>query len=324
MASSRLDDPAVSASGLAAVREGPRRGAWRYRFSRATMPYFMLAPAIFAVVLVLGFPILFNMYVSFTDTSGYTGLGNRDWVGLGNYQYIFSDSDFRSALQLTFLWTFANLIGQLGLGLLLALVLHDGPLRLTKVLQPLWLLPWFLPSVSIFFVWQMLYDPTFGQVQHVLGSIGVASANGVLSDPTWAVWGIIVAGVWKGFPFYMVAFYSALQAVPQEVYDAARVDGAGRLSVLRHIELPELRGILATVGILGFMWVFNWFTPVYIMTQGGPGSATMTVAIYIYEQAMREFFFGVAASAGSILLAVVVVLFAVVIVVQRFQEHPSV
>ncbi len=319
MATSETNDPLVPPSEFAAVATRRQRAAWRYRLSRALAPYMMVGPAIIGIALVLGFPILFNAYVSFTDTSGYTGLGHHDWVGLGNYQYIFSDPDFQSALQLTFLWTFANLVGQLGLGLLLALILHDGPLRLAKVVQPLWLLPWFLPSVSIFFVWQMMYDPTFGALQHILGHVGIASLNGVLSDPTWSIWGIIVAGVWKGFPFYMVAFYSGLQAVSQDVYDAARVDGASRLRVLRHIELPELRGILATVGILGFMWIFNWFTPIYIMTQGGPGSASMTVAIYMYEQAMREFFFGVAASAGSVLLAIVVVLFGVVLVVQRRQ-----
>lgn len=306
----------------AAVRDAvagrPRSGSSpRARFTRQVFPYAMAAPAVLAVAILVGIPILFNVYLGFTDTSGFTGLDRYSWTGFENYGDFLSDPTYQSAFVLTLVWTGANLLLQVSVGMMFALILHSTSQRLARLIQPLWILPWVLPSVSMFFVWKMLYDPVFGGLNGIIDTFGLASTHGLLATPSSALWGVVIAGVWKGFPFYMLVFYAGLQAVPQDLYDAARVDGANRAQVFRFIELPELRLITLTVSILGFVWTFNWFTPIYILTQGGPGDATLTMPLYVYQTAIKRFELGLSAAAANGLLLVVTVAF---VLLQRRQR----
>jgi multiple sugar transport system permease protein len=200
--------------------------------------------------------------------------------------------------------------------LVLALILQDAPSRLSKFFQPIWLIPWVVPAVAAFYAWRLLYHPQVGQIHEWLAGAGIIE-TAVLADPVNAIWGIITAAVWKGFPFYMVVFYSGLQAVPVDLYDAARTDGANRWQVFRHIELPELAIIAAPAAVLGFIWIFNWFAPIYVMTEGGPGGATTTIAYYIFEEALRRFRFGTSAVAGTALIFLVSALFLVASLLRR-------
>ncbi len=278
--------------------------------------YAMIIPALVLVVLVLGFPLLFNLYVGFTDASSFTGLTNMSFVGTRNYVQVFGEHRFIQALRLDLTWTVSNLVLQMGLGLVLALILQSAPGRLSRLFQPIWLVPWVVPAVAAFYAWRLLYHPQVGQIHEVLASVGLVN-KAILADPVNAIWGIIAAAVWKGFPFYMVVFYSGLQAVPIELYDAARADGANRWHVFRHIELPELVVIAAPAAVLGFIWIFNWFAPIYIMTEGGPGGATTTIAYYIFEEALRRFRFGPSAVAGTALIFLVSLLFLVSSLLRR-------
>jgi multiple sugar transport system permease protein len=192
--------------------------------------------------------------------------------------------------------------------MLLALILHELPIAWSRILQPLWLIPWVLPSVSVFYVWRLYFNPLVGPVQRFAERIGLVDTP-ILADPDLAMWGIVAASLWKGFPFYMVVFYSALQAVPQELYDAARVDGANRTRVFWTVERPAILTVAIPTSILGFVWIFNAFTPIFAMTEGGPGSATTTVGIYIYFEALRGFRYNTAAAAATGLIMVVVVFF---------------
>jgi ABC-type sugar transport system permease subunit len=118
----------------------------------------------------------------------------------------------------------------------------------------------------------------------------------------------VIAAAWKGYPFYMLLFRAALQAVPTELYDAARVDGANRRQVFWHVERAELMVVAAVAAVLGFIWTFNWVTPPFVMTNGGPGVATRTLGLFIYEQAIRTFDYAGAAVAASALIVIVVAL----------------
>jgi multiple sugar transport system permease protein len=275
----------------------------------------MVAPAVAVVLVVMGFPVVYNLYLSLTNASALTGVHDPDFVGVRNYEVVFRDPRFQRALGLTFVWTIANLALQLLLGLALALLLHDTRGRLGTALRALWVLPWLLPAASAFYVWRLLYDPNVGQLGMILSEFGVT--RNVIGDPGAALWAVIVAGAWKGYPFYMLMFYSGLASVDRDLYDAARVDGAGRFTVLRHIELPEIRSIVALAAVLGFVWIFNWMTPLLVMTEGGPGGATTTLGVYIWLEAIRGFRLSNAAVASTVLVVIVLAIFAGLYLVRR-------
>lgn len=278
------------------------------RPSGTLFPYLMTLPGFITVLVILAFPVGYNIYIGFTNASAFTGLDNPEWVGLANFEWIFSDPRFWEAVRRTVLWTVSSLGLQLLVGLALALVLHQLPLRLSRVLQPIWLIPWVLPAISVFYVWRLFYNPQIGPIQRLADRLGLVDTP-ILADPKLAIWAVILAGLWKGFPFYMVVFYSALQAVPQDLYDAARVDGANRLRIFWSVERPEIVTVALPAAVLGFVWIFNWFTPIFAMTEGGPGDSTTTVGMYIYYEALRGFRYNTAAVASSGLIALVVVLF---------------
>lgn len=286
-----------------ARKRSPSRG----RFS--PFAYLMSLPGFVTVLVILGYPVAYNIYIGFTNASAFTGLTNLKWVGLKNFRWIYDDPRFWDAVQRTLVWTFSSLFLQVAIGLLLALVLHSIPLGWSRLLQPVWLIPWVLPSISVFYVWRLFFNPQVGPIQIYLEKLRVVDGP-ILSDPRLAFWAVVVAGVWKGFPFYMVVFHSALQSVPQDLYDAAKVDGANRAQVFWSVERPEIMSVAVPASVLGFVWIFNWFTPIFAMTEGGPGGATTTVGMYIYFEALRGFRYNTAAAASTGLIGLVCVMFA--------------
>jgi len=262
------------------------------------------------MLMILGIPVGYNVYIGFTDASAFTGLMNPTWVGLDNYRWVYSDPFFWDSVRRTMSWTVSNLVLQVAFGMFLALILHELPMAWSRILQPLWLIPWVLPAVSVFYVWRLYFNPLIGPIQRLAERIGIVDSS-ILDDPDLAMWGIVAASVWKGFPFYMVVFYSALQAVPQELYDAARVDGANRVRVFWTVERPAIIMVAIPASILGFVWIFNAFTPIFAMTEGGPGSATTTVGLYIYFEALRGFRYNTAAAAATGLIMIVVAFFVI-------------
>lgn len=272
-------------------------------------PYLMTLPGYITVLLILGYPVLYNIYIGFTNASAFTGIKNPKWVGFKNYDWVFSNPNFWEAVNRTLIWTVGSLGLQVAAGLLLALVLHELPIGWSRILQPVWLIPWVLPSISVFYVWRLFFNPQIGPIQRFAERIGLVDSS-ILANPDLAMWGVILAGLWKGFPFYMVVFHSALQSVPQDLYDAARVDGANRVRVFWSVERPEIISVAIPAFVLGFIWIFNWFTPIFAMTEGGPGDSTTTVSMFIYFESLRGFRYNTAAAASTGLIAVVVVFFA--------------
>ena len=269
----------------------------------------MTLPGYITVLLILGYPVLYNIYIGFTDASAFTGIKNPAWVGFRNYDWVFSNPRFWESVNRTLVWTGGSLALQITAGLFLALVLHELPIGWSRILQPIWLIPWVLPSVSVFYVWRLFFNPQIGPIQRFAERIGLVDSP-ILANPDLAMWGVILAGLWKGFPFYMVVFHSALQSVPQDLYDAARVDGANRARVFWSVERPEIISVAIPAFVLGFIWIFNWFTPIFAMTEGGPGDSTTTVSMFIYFESLRGFRYNTAAAASTGLIGLVGVFFA--------------
>ena len=260
-----------------------------------------IGPSYAIFLAIMAFPAVWNVAISFFSVS----YGRDSFVGLANYRAIFGSGQFYSSLWLTLYWTASVMVGQFLVGLGLAL-LFNRPLWVTKYLRPLIVIPWALPGIVAATSWTFLYSQN-GLVDQVLKSLlGIAPAW--LSSPTLAMPAVIIAGIWKGAPFYFLMLLAGLQSIPRELLEAAQVDGARRLRVLVSIELPYIANVLTVTLILGLIWTANYFDGIYLMTQGGPINATMTLPIWIYNTAFSSFDLSEASALSVILLLIVLVL----------------
>jgi multiple sugar transport system permease protein len=260
-----------------------------------------IGPSYLVFLAIMAFPVIWNVAISFFSVS----YGSDRFVGWSNYAHIFQSSQFYSSLWLTIYWTASVFVGQFLLGLLLALF-FNRQLWVGKFLKPLMIIPWAVPGIVAATAWSFMYSQN-GLIDQVLKPLfGVAPAW--LASPTLAMPAVIVAGVWKGAPFYFLMILAGLQSIPREIVEAAQVDGASRFRVLVSVELPYISNVLAVTSVLGLIWTANYFDGIYLLTQGGPINATMTLPIWIYNTAFTDFNLSEASALSVILLVIVLVL----------------
>lgn len=235
-------------------------------------------PALLAAGLVL-YPLLYNVWLSLHVDR----LSERDgqYVGLRNYVQLVKFGNLGHTLLITVVWTVACIVLQGVAGFVLALAL-DRPGRGIRFARTLLLTPWVMPGVVVSAIWLAIYNPIGGLANEVLGWVG-AGGHDWLGDPRTALPALVATNVWKGASFWMLMLAAGLKAIPSDLYEAAALDGAGYLRRVRHVVLPDLRGVLVLTALLAFIWTFNYFDLSYAMTQGGPGDATTTLAYDIYK-----------------------------------------
>jgi ABC-type sugar transport system permease subunit len=224
------------------------------------------------------------------------------FVGLDNFRYIFDDPVFWASARQAVLWTVASIVLQTVFGVALALLLNQA-LRGINVFRGLLLFPYMVPTVVIALVWRWMFNPEFGVVNAGLRATGLVSGNIYwFSDPAWAMVLTIALNVWKFTPFVVICVLARLQSIPQEIDEAAQVDGAGAWRRFLHITLPQLKAVLAVVVVFRTIWTFNKFEEIYLLTRGGPGTSTFNLAVYAFEQATANLKVGVAAATGVVML----------------------
>jgi multiple sugar transport system permease protein len=288
------------------VDRRPRRRTGRRRGMRSGSGSLIAAtgwigPSYVVFLAIMAFPALWNIVTSLYSNS----YGRNVFVAFGNYRAILGSGQFYSSLWLTFYWTAAVFAGQFLLGLALA-VYFKRQLWIAKFLKPLLIIPWALPGIVAATAWTFMYSEN-GLVNQVLG-LFMKTPPTWLSDPHLAMPAVIIAGIWKGTPFYFLMMLAGLQSVPRELIDAAEIDGASRFRVLVSVELPYIRNILAVTSVLGLIWTMNYFDGIYLMTQGGPLNATQTLPIWIYNTAFSTFDLNKASALAVVLLVIVLVL----------------
>ncbi len=300
-------------------RGGRSQGPLRRALGRHWYAWAMVAPVLIVIGVLIGWPLLRGVYLSLTDateanvgrTIGVNVIpASYEFVGLGNYLDILTSSLFWDKLTWTVIWTVSCVGLHYGLGLGLAMLLHRR-MRFRSVYRMLLILPWAIPGFVAAFIWRYLFNSEFGVINAMLKAAGLGTV-GWLDDPTTAKLAVIAVNVWVGVPFMMVALLGGLQAIPSDLYEAAAVDGATPWQRFRHITLPMLRPVSATVVLLGTIWTFNMFPVIFLITRGGPGSDTEILVTY----AFREAFTGVrnysgSAAWGVIILALLIVLASV-------------
>ena len=268
-------------------------------------------PALSVIALFFGLPVLAGLLLSLTDFDLYAlaDLGNLRFVGLGNYAHVLQMPLFWKALGNTAYFVVLGVPLSIGLSLGAAVLLQS---RLARF-KPLWRTALFAPVVTtlvaVAVIWRYLFHVRYGWVNHVLESVGISPIDW-LGDPHWSMPTIILFAAWNNFGGNMIIFIAALQAIPEDLYEAARLDGARAWAQFRHITLPSLAPTTLLVSILTMASYFQLFAEPYVMTQGGPLQSTVSVLYMMYEEGFRWWNLGTAS-------AVAVLLFLIIISVTR-------
>jgi len=284
-----------------------RRGKDR----RAGAPFLFLAPALLIVFAVLIYPICFSIFVSAYDWPLSAGAGERHFIGFGNYVNLVQDPDFWNSLKLQLGFIFIAIPVELFLGFAAALLLNREFFG-AKVVRTLLLLPVFFLPILSGMTWRFMLQPRYGPLNALLISLGFKDMNW-LGDPTGAYAAIIVQDIWRMWPFMFMLLYAALTNIPNEMLEAAEIDGAGFWLRLRSITVPMLVPAMLTAVLLRIIDALRVFSEVYTMTEGGPGSATLLFSLYTQRQAFGYQKVGIA-SAMAIFLLILSVIFAVTLV----------
>lgn len=273
----------------------------KFRLSDRQVGVLFMLPLILAVAVFLVWPIAEAVRLSFVR---YNPLRPDDqpFVGLDNYLFVLEDPLFWESFWQAIVWTGWSTVLQAVIGVGLALLLHQ-PLKGMNAFRGLLLFPYIVPTVVIALNWRWLFNSEIGIVNHLLMSAGVIEERiAWLSTPTMAMTSAILLNVWKYTPFVVIVVLARLQTIPTELYDAAKVDGAGALRRFRDITLPQLAEVLAVVIVFRTIWTFNKFEEIYLLTRGGPGTSTYNLALYAFDQSIANLRMGVGAAAGVIML----------------------
>jgi arabinogalactan oligomer/maltooligosaccharide transport system permease protein len=282
-----------------------RRGYDRWWFA-----YVMLLPVVVVMGVLVFYPLARGIAFSFTNADRYS-IGGQDipssyqYVGVDNYTQLDDDPNFWNVLTFTGVWTFVNVFFHFTIGLALALMLNRT-LRFRGFYRMLLLVPWAVPTFITALAWRYLFNTPYGFFDQVLRAIGLDGPPW-LGDPTWAKVSVITVNVWLGIPFMMVALLGGLQSIDRDLLDASAVDGASNLRRFWDVTLPGLRPVAATVILLGIIWTFNMFNPIFLITQGGPADSTQILVTYAYRYFLDYQLYGVAAAYGVLILSILLV-----------------
>jgi multiple sugar transport system permease protein len=270
----------------------------RRRLGDAGVAWLFLLPAAFGFVVFYAWPALQTFYLSFTD---YSLLAAPNWVGVDNYRDAFGDAKFWNALLVTGEYVVVNIGVQTAVALLLAVLMH----RLTKssLVRGVLLLPYLIANVVVALVWYSMLDAQLGIVNEALRWFG-ADPVAFFGETSTAIPTIALVNVWRHLGYTALLIFAGLQAIPNQVYEAAAIDGATEAQVFRRITLPLLRPVLVMVLVLTVIGSFQIFDTVAVTTKGGPVDATRVIYFYIYEKAFQQFDFGYAAALSVVLFAI--------------------
>lgn len=273
------------------------------RDSRAA--WIFVAPALGAIAAFLFVPVAASLVLSFTDFDLYAVAdpGDLRAIGLGNYQTLLADPLFWRALRNTFYFAFVGGPLSVAVSLAVALALHARAARWRPLFRTLFFLPVVTTLVAVAVVWRYLYHPRVGLVNQLLGAVGVPPIDW-LGDPVWAMPALILLAVWKSFGFNMVIFVAALQSIPERLHEAASLDGASAWQRLRHVTLPQLAPTAFFVAIMTMIGSLQLFAEPYVMTQGGPSFATLSVVLLMFQEGFRYWNMGYAAAVAFVLFAI--------------------
>ncbi|WP_270889287.1 carbohydrate ABC transporter permease [Pedococcus sp. 5OH_020] len=274
----------------------------------------LLAPTFLLLLMITGVPLAVSLWTSLQQWNRGSALAPR-FIGLGNFTELAQDPAFWKALGLTAYQVGATVILQLVLGLAIALLLSRS-FRGVGLLRSLYLLPMMSTPVVVGLIWKMLLNTDNGMVNYLLGHVGLGPVNW-LGSTTWAMPSVVLTDLWLSTPFVVVILVAALQSVPQEVMEAAEVDGASSWQRLVHIVVPIIKPMILLAALFRTMDAIKRFDTIYVMTGGGPGNATETLDLHAFFYAFTYLDVGKGAAVAVVMLALVMVISSVLLRTMR-------
>ena len=273
--------------------------------SEALTAYLFILPTFIGFTLFILYPIVESVRISFMD---FSIIGDSEYIGLENYIDIFNDRRMRTTYGNTVVFTIFAVFFNAGVGLLLAVMLNRRmPVLVRNLYRSIFFFPLLVAHTYVAVIWRFLYQQDTGVLNYYLGQLGI-KAIPWLSNSSWAMAAIIILDVWKNTGFAMLVFLAGLQNIPREFYESAQLDGANEVQIFRRITIPLLSPTIFFILVIFMIGALQVFDTIMVLTQGGPGDSTRSVAMYIYEKAFQRFDMGYAAAVSMTLFAIILVL----------------
>ncbi len=268
----------------------------------------LIAPTVLVFCAVIVYPLISAIYLSLFSI--FTPTLEGEWVGLGNYRDLLSSGEFWSALRVNLIWTIGTLTLQIVAGVGMALILHQN-IWFRSLARSLILFPYFVSTVVAVLVWKWLFNDLYGILNHLMMTAGFIDwPIDYLGTMPNALISIILVGAWKYFPFVVIAVLARLQTIPDSLYEAARIDGAGPVARFFDVTLPQLREVLVVIIMLRAIWDFKEFDLIFLLTGGGPVTSTETLPLLVYKEAFALNQMGMA-SAYAVMMMLIMLVFMV-------------
>ncbi|MCI5076560.1 sugar ABC transporter permease [Oricola sp.] len=283
-----------------------------------TLAYLTLVPSAALLILLSAVPTVTVFATAMQDV----GLGalSGPWVGFENFIWALNNGAFWTALWNTFVWVFGSVAVEMVLGLGIALLLHQS-FAMRGIARAILLAPYLVPTIVAVLVWRYMFHDIVGILNFFLMDIGVIDRPlQWLSSTSWAMVSVIIVGVWKFFPFVVLALLGILQSIPQEQYEAAKIDGASAFQQFWRITLPYVMPVFILTALLRTIWTFHKFEIIYLLTGGGPLDATTTLPILVYQKGFVDFELGRAAAIAILTFVILAALIAVYFLLMRRAE----
>lgn len=282
-----------------------RRPGLLERIYRARLAYLFLLPSVGLMLIFIVYPILDALRLSLYR---WQGIGQPRFIGLTNFQAILRDRNFWEAIQHNLLFSLVTVAGTVIIGFLLAAAV-DRRVRGWQWFKVIYFIPVMIPMTVVGVLWGRIYDPTTGLINVALQTVGLgALAQNWLGDPNLALLSVAAVSVWQYAGFPMVIFLAAMQNISTEIHDAATLDGVNAYQRIRHIILPLVRNVMATIVLLQVIFSFRVFDIVWVMTEGRPGTSSEVLLTYLYRTAFQNQQFGYGSAIAVVMIAIIFVL----------------
>lgn len=289
------------------MRSKQRHGAMLRQESR--FAYLVSAPMFLYLFIALMIPVGWGLYISLTNKM--IG-GEATFIGFRNYIRLLKDAGFRKSVGNTLVYTVFSILGKLIFGLVMALVLNFR-FKGRNIARALMIIPWTLPNIVAVLNWRWIFSDTGGAANDLLLRLGLIDKNLIwLGSATLAMTAVLVANIWRGTPFFGISILARLQTIPKDYYEAAELDGAGAFQKFRYITLPAIADVTLLTMLVSTIWTINEFESVWLLTGGGPSSATEVIGVFSYRTAMTNMQLGLGVTVSVLAMPVLLILIRLV------------
>lgn len=264
--------------------------------------YMYVFPALIFMLVLIGFPIVYNIYISLLDmTAASVGQGHSPFAGIQNYIKIFQDPTMVIAIKNTFFYTVLCIVFQFSIGFMLA-IFFSRKFKIARYLKGLLVIGYLMPATVIALMFKFMLSPSNGIINDILMNLHLIEGpvNWLLDSKT-VLWGLIITNTWVGIPFNMLLLSTGLDNVPADIYESAKIDGAGPFNRFFYITVPMIKQSIYSVLILGFVYTFKVFDLVYVMTSGGPVNSSEVLSTFSYRLSFKSYYFGQGAAVANVL-----------------------